>query len=393
MDKILFWIIFFASLTRVIPRLPSFPEVFYYGSFLGCFAWMIFRGGMKVSCKYLFFLSAIFFSIWLNDIPSFFRVWFRVIAFLSLVFLVGPFFMNDRLVRMRRLLFVRVLFALRWVVLISFVLHFIAPQIVIGMTGFNGLTNHSMLLSPLAGICVIYGIYRFYLSETVFERYKEIVCTVISFLVLIMAGSRGALAATLVGIFFFYIRLYRHRMGRLIKVVVFLFLLAISTSFIWWPYTERIRQKMDSSEEAGSVTSSRDMMWRERIREFEAYPFFGVGFASFNMDYIQTEHTINRQTGTVEPGTSWLFLLSSLGLYGFLSFLLPVSYVLYILYKDSGTGLNGGLAGSLMALFFTHMLVEGYVISSGAFLCFFFWLLLSECEQILKQRNSKFSTI
>lgn len=393
MDKILFWIIFFASLTRLIPRLPAFPDVFYYGSFLGCFIWIIFRGGIKMSWKYLFFLSAILFSIWLNDIPTFFRVWFRVIAFFSIVFLVGPFFMNDRLVCMRRLLFVRVLFALRWVVLISFFLNFIAPQLVIGRTGFSGLTNHSMLLSPVAGICALYGLYRFYLSETVLERYKEIVCTGISFLVLIMAGSRGALVATLVGVAFFYVRLYKHHMRRLVKVTVFLLLLAVSTSSIWWPYTERLRQKMESSEEAGSVTSTRDMMWRERIREFEAYPFFGVGFASFNMDYIQTEHTINRQTGTVEPGTSWLFLLSSLGLYGFLSFLLPVSYVLYILYKDSGTGLNGVLAGSLMALFFTHMLIEGYIISSGAFLCFFFWLLLSECEQILKKRNYKYSTI
>lgn len=393
MDKILFWIIFIASLSRAIPRLSSFPDVFYYGMFVGCFSWMTLRGGMGISWKYLFFLSAIFFSVWLNDIPAFFRVWFRVIAFLSLFFVVGPFFVSDRLIRMRRILFVRTLIVLRWMVLISFLLKFIAPQVVVGRTGFNGLTNHSMLLSPIAGICVLYSLYRFYLSETSFERSKEMLYTIVSFLVLILAGSRGALVATLAGVAFFFVRLYKHRIGQLVKVFLFFLLLAVSTSAYWWPYTERLRLKMETSEDLGSATSSRDEMWQERINEFKAYPLFGVGFASYNLDYVRSEHSINRQTGTVEPGTSWLFLLSSLGLYGFLSLLLPVLYLLYILYKDLGTGMNGGLVGSIMVLFSIHMLIEGYVIASGSYLCFLLWLSLSESEQILHIRHTKLLSI
>ena len=78
-----------------------------------------------------------------------------------------------------------------------------------GKSGFTGLTNLSLLLSPLAGICMLYGIYRFYLSETKPERYKEMIYTGVSFLVLILAGSRGALAATLAGVVLFYVRLYK----------------------------------------------------------------------------------------------------------------------------------------------------------------------------------------
>ena len=150
---------------------------------------------------------------------------------------------------------------------------------------------------------------------------------------------------------------------------------------------------MDSSEDVGSLTSSRDALWEDRIKEFKAFPVFGVGFASYNLNYIQSENSINRLSGTVEPGSSWLFLLSSLGLYGFLSFLLPVFYTLYILYRDSRTGMNGGLVGSIMTLFCVYMLVEGFVVASGSYLCFLLWLSLSESEQILHNSNNKFLSI
>lgn len=393
MDIILFWILFIASLSKFILLFPAFPEILYYGVFLISFIWLIFRGGIRVSWQYLFFISAILFSVWLNDIPALFRVGFRVAAFFSLVFVVGPFFINDHLIRMRRLLFVRSLLILRWIVLFSFLLKFIAPDMVMGRSGFCGLTNHSMMLSPLAGISLLYGIYRFYLSETSMERYKEIICVCISFLVLILAGSRGALAATLVGVIFFYVRLYKYRIGQLFRIVLFFSVLVISTSSLWWSYTERIREKMDSSEDVGSLTSSRDALWEDRIKEFKAFPVFGVGFASYNLNYIQSENSINRLSGTVEPGSSWLFLLSSLGLYGFLSFLLPVFYTLYILYRDSRTGMNGGLVGSIMTLFCVYMLVEGFVVASGSYLCFLLWLSLSESEQILHNSNNKFLSI
>ena len=389
MEKILFWIVFLASLTKCVNHFLILPDVVYYGIYLGCFSWLLFRGGMVVNKKYLFFISAVFFSIWLNDIPAFFKVPARVFAFFSLVFMVGPFFVNDRLNGIRRLLFIRTLLVLRWIVLISFLLKFVVPALVTNRSGFCGLTVHSMVLSPLAGICVLYGLYRFHLTEKWQERYKESAYMCISFLVLLLSGSRGALAATVVGFAFFYIRLYRHRMGKLLQTGLFILLLAVSTSTLWWPYTERLRQKTESSRKNGGAAATRERIWQDRIDEFTAFPLFGVGFASYNLDYIQSENTIDRQSGTVEPGTSWLFLLSSLGLYGFLSFLLPFAYNIYILYKKLDTGLNGGLLGSMMVLFSVHMLIEGYITASGAYLCFFLWLSLSESEQLLQQTTNK----
>ena len=88
--------------------------------FLALFIWLVLRGGLKISYTYIPFLVALFISIWVNEIPAYFKVWFRGLAFLSVVFAVGPFFVNPYMVTWRRLLFVYALAAIRWIVVISF---------------------------------------------------------------------------------------------------------------------------------------------------------------------------------------------------------------------------------------------------------------------------------
>ena len=57
-------------------------------------------------------------------------------------------------------------------------------------------------------------------------------------------------------------------------------ILAVLTAGIWWPYTERIRSKMEGGKIAGSLTRSRDDLWDARMTEFKGFPIFGVGFAT-----------------------------------------------------------------------------------------------------------------
>lgn len=392
MDKILIWILLYLSLTRVVPMLPPFPDFIYYGAFLGSFIWLAIRSGLYISGKFLPFLFAIFFSIWVNDIPAFFRTYFRVLAFLAIVLMVGPFVINQRLVKFRRLLLIRSLIFIRWIVVGSFIVWLIMPSLALGRSGFQGLAFHSMLIGPLSGISLLYGLYRFSLAGTTTMRCKEIGHVIISFLVILLAGSRSALGGMVLGGAVFYIRMYRNYITRLIKIVVAFSILLVVTSSLWWPYTERLRSKMESGEKSGSLTSTRDGLWQDRMNEFYAYPFFGVGFASYNMDYVaNTSHGINLETGTVEPGSGWLFLLSSMGLMGFLSFSIPIGYIFFSIYKNDSLGMNGSLICSLLVLLSAHLLFEGYAVSSGAYLCFFLWLLLAESEQVIQNNNKRLS--
>ena len=77
------------TLTKVIPYFSSVPDNVYYAVFLALFIWLVLRGGLKISYTYIPFLVALFISIWVNEIPAYFKVWFRGLAFLSVVFAVG----------------------------------------------------------------------------------------------------------------------------------------------------------------------------------------------------------------------------------------------------------------------------------------------------------------
>lgn len=380
--------ILFLSLTRAIPYLPTMVDVVYYGCFLSVFIWLVLRNGATLINTFLPFLLAIFLSLWVNDIPGYYRIWHRVLAFLSIVLTVGPFVINPVILLWRRLLFVYTLLAIRWVVIFSFVAWCMRWQRVNGISGFEGITNHSMLIGPLGGISLIYSIYRFYMSAKVSSRYKEVGIALISFAIMLLAGSRSAIASTFLGIIFLLSRIYRHRINSLIQVFFTFFLLLTVTVSIWWPLTERFRDKMERSVNSGSITSTRDTSWKDRLTEFEAFPIFGVGFATINTDYAKSS-LVNTETGLIEPGSAWLFFLSSMGLVGFLSFFVPYIRFIYISYKKEETGMNGYFLGALLFMFFFHLFFEAHIVAGGAYFCFFPWLLLSECNRILNINNDK----
>lgn len=386
-SRIMLLCILLISLTKAIPFLPVIPDAVYYGSLLGVLIWLVLREGLRVSYAYLPFLVAIIFSVWVNEIPAYFRVWFRIMGFVSLVLAIGPVFINPAMMAWRRLLFVYTLTAVRWIVLASFIGWVCRLRYVHGYSGFQGVTNQSMLIGPLGGISLIYSVYRFYLSSTAFARYREIAIAVVSIVILLLAGSRSALGAAFMATVFLYSRIYRHHITRLGRILLTVLCLSVLTSGIWWPYTERLRSKMDSSKKSGSLTLTRDNLWQDRLREFEAFPVFGVGFATVNMEYVQAKDKVNQNSGVVEPGSGWLFLLSSTGLVGFLSFFIPLFYSMCCLFRRESAGLNGYFLGALLFLFFFHLFFEGYLMASGAYLCFFLWLLLSECNKLVNINN------
>ncbi|RHU24748.1 hypothetical protein DXD68_16670 [Parabacteroides sp. TM07-1AC] len=369
------------SFTKVVPYLPVIPDPVYYGVFVASLLWMVFRGGFILSYTWLPFLVAIFLSIVVNDIPAYFQVGFRVIAFLSVTLTIGPFLVNPIITMWRRLLFIHSLTFIRCIVIFSFLAWIIKKDLVYGKSGFEGFASQSMLLGLLAGISLLYSLYRFYLFPRLSTRYKESGIMVVSLLILILAGSRSALGSTMVAVAFFYSRIYRHHVMRLGKVVFTILCLAVLTSGFWWSHTERLREKMENGEKSGSLTSSRDALWEDRMNEFKAFPVFGVGFASI------VEGQRDQVTGTIEPGSSWLFILSSMGIVGFLSFAIPVFKIVYRLFTKESGGINGYLLGALLFLCLFHMIFEGYVIASGAYSCFFLWLLLSECNRVVKLNN------
>lgn len=363
------------TLTHVISGV-MLPDFIYYGAFGGILGLLVLQGKKAIFLPlYVPMILSILLSIGVNDIPVVFKAPARAAIFLVMVFTVGPFIINNPLLQFRRTLFVYVLAFIRCTVVLSFAGYILRLPMVNNFSGFCGITGHSMILAPLAGIASLNYFYWTLIAQSKKSRLTNVFLMSIAFFTLILSGSRSALGACIVGLFFFLFTMYRMRPIRVFQIVCAAVLLMGATYSIWWPYTEKLREKMEYGEKEGSNTASRDLLWKDRINEFRSFPVFGVGFASYNAEIAKGESS---KSGTIEPGSSWLFLLSSMGLMGFLSFLLPAVYIVYRAYVLPDDRPGNAFLGSVLTMFMAHMLFEGYVAAAGSYLCFVLWLFLSE---------------
>lgn len=362
------------TIFRIVQFAPSIPLPLYYGGFVLVFGYLGITGGIRaINGKMLAFCVVILGSILTNDIPAFFRPWERMVSFLMLIAVVGPLFYDTNFVLYRLRLFCVVMNSLCVITVASFVAYLLRLPFVFGTGAVQGVTVHSMLLGPIAGISLIYLI-AYYFTPDLSSRNKRfiIAAIVIAFLTCMLAASRGALLATIGGAAYF---IYKQcELRGFIKIGVILLLLGVLATPLWMPYAEGVIQKQANNVESGGTLSSREGLWQDRIAEFKSSPLIGVGFASF--DTSISKDSFQEESGGIEPGSGWLFVLSSLGLLGFLLFawLLLAPIVNNLVRSEQNPFKNMIFAIGVLISF--HLLIEGYTLSSGGFMFFVLWLIL-----------------
>ena len=138
---------------------------------------------------------------------------------------------------------------------------------------------------------------------------------------------------------------------------------------------ENIENKNKNSMTAGGMTSSRDALWNDRISEFNSSPIFGIGFASIATE--RNNQHLYESDGKVETGSSWLNILSMIGILGLTIYIFLILKALYLLYKNIKLNLKiSSYLISLLIFWLFHMIAEGYVLASGSVLFFLSWLLI-----------------
>jgi len=327
---------------------------------------------------------ASFISILLNEIPSFFRSYERFVAFVMLIGLVGPLINNSSLQLFRTKLFATINILIVVMVLISFLGIATGLPFALGRGGFAGVFNHSMILGPMAAIAMLVSINLAYGVEQ--SKYHRIFLAIaaVAFVTCVAAGSRSALLAGVGGGLFYYYKINQGQLNRYMRSVVAILALLILSFPVWEPYTERISGKMAYAEQHGDVLVSRTALWELRLREFKTSPIVGVGFAAVNTTMSTRFDAIE---GKVEPGSSWLAVLSMIGLLGFIPLLLLILGYLEQVYKEKGDKNNSAYLGALLIFFIIHMMAEGYILSAGSGLFFYFWLTLGILEQNKKRKS------
>lgn len=331
--------------------------------------------GLTYVHAYLFYFLYLGLNVLICNPPTVFKSWERLALFIMLMLCVSPAIQNDVIRNFRFTCLKYLLNTILVLVLISFVCFFLginfnSSRFAIGQNFshagvFGGLFWSSMILGPLSAIATCYTVWLYLVTE----NRTWILIAIASAGATLFSASRSAVYGGVIGciiVFLFFNKKRSNGVRRLLMLVI----AACVTFPIWEGALVGINQKNAANTSMGEY-GSRTEKFEARIDEIQSSPIMGVGFASID---IYGKDVYDPNTGTVEPGSSWLCTMSMTGIIGFL-FVLNFFLMAFRTSKRAQSRF-GSLMCGLIAFFAFHFMFEGYVLAGGSVLCFIAWLVL-----------------
>lgn len=378
---------FFAAIILLLIKFVGFiivPPSFYVLFLVACLFFLFFKP-QKISIgslTLLLFLLVTMLSIIFNNSPKVFRSWSRFLFLILLITSISPLFQNRHLCLVRLSLLNSLGWCLVFISVGSFLCYPFGVNYMnytegfVAQTGtFAGLSSHSMILGPVAGFSILFLVYLSF-KKTYMSGYKKcfyVLMLICSCGALLLAASRSSLLACIAGVVCFFYILFKEKKHLFLKKATLIVVLLLVTFPLWESYTTfLVKKQVANNESFDTLAGSRERKWEARFMEFTDSPIIGIGFSTIDPKY----DFVNKETGTIEPGSSWLALLSMTGFVGFLFFFAFFLQTLKISVKkitDKKT--SAFFTASLVALFI-HLFFEGYLLAAGSGLSFLAWLIL-----------------
>ena len=363
-------------------RLPGIIYIFLVGFF---FLFYVLLGHNKRrlgSGEIWLFVFICVLSIIINNPATYFRSWERLAIFVLTLLAFSPMIIRNDINYKRYKLFVSLLKIMLLFSIASFIGYFFGINFFIrdGITldyhdagHFSGFVDHSMVLAPVSALSSLYCFFMFLKNYPVAKKTiiwgAAFICCMGA---LLLSASRGAL----LGICFaLVIMLFRYSSGKLIITIKYTFLVlsvVLITFPAWRGLTSSVMEKIEYNESQGGIMYSRETKMAARVYEIKNNFFTGVGFATVD----ETVDYVDRSSGTIEPNSSWLGVFSMTGVFGFVVFLVVFILSLINALKRILDKYQSSLMAGILSFFFIHMMIEGYVLAGGNFLCGFYWLSL-----------------
>ena len=338
----------------------------------------------KLNTPALIFLLYIPLNILLTQPAAVFRSWQRLALFAVVFLFASPILESEYLGLYRRKILIGILTICAVLGIGSFVCYFLNINYMSNQFdgsvinyyqtagGFGGLVTQSISLGFVSGLGLLYLLYRSLQQETGDRKWYYVGMAVL-FATVLISSSRAALISTLMGGLMMIYQTNRNN-GKFFMTIMSILVVGMLTLPLWEGLTQGLQAKNKGNVELGKY-GSRTVKWEARISEFESSPLIGVGFAAqdpHGKDYY------DRRTGTVEPGSSWLAMLSMLGIVGFAIF----TYILYKPYQYLSTNQSpyNALMLGLLTFICMHMIAEGYILAGGSSLCCMAWLIIACCH-------------
>lgn len=358
-----------------LPKLP--PYIMYIIYFLGSLHLISLPS--SVNKKWLIFLLYLPISLTLANPNSVFRSWERLLLFVVMFVYASPLIINQKAIRWREISLETVCYICVLLSATSSVCYFIGINLFedryyggyieefVGSAGhFSGICNHSMVLGPISGIS---SIYLFNQIEN--KRNKHFYIFLFASIgSLLFSASRSALISTLFGcstILF----LRSKTIKEFIKKTIPFLIVVIVTFPLWNSAATGLVNKQNARTDEGGMFDSRTIKILCRYEEFSSSPIYGVGFSSIDP---KGGDGYDISSGTIEPGSSWMAILSMTGIIGFILFATLIIKTIKGCWYESNTLYLG-----LLSFFLVDLLVEGYIFAGGNVLAFIFWLVVGCC--------------
>ena len=241
--------------------------------------------------------------------------------------------------------------------------------------GFSSFMYQCMLLGPIVGMGIVIGLMRAIHGHS----WRWCLFAILGIIPLLASGSRAAILATIAGIAFL---LTRHKPILGIGVIVL-------CATLIYGFISRGRN-LDSSSDSltGAISQKGDLnsraeLWESRIAEFKSSPIIGIGMGMGN-----DSKSYKDQNGGlhVEPGSSYLALLSMTGLLGTISFFLTAGIlILRFIASRQICELDKDILSVVGIYLAVHGVAEGWVLAFGSPLCLLFWLWLGRVGDFVTQ--------
>ena len=360
-------------LTNLKFLLPFFTQDLYYTSLFFILSIIILQTKIRhVNPKALILIVATALSLWVNSPPEYFQSKSRWVAWLLIFLLFGPVFRSQSFSYFRFNSFQWILKLCEIVGVGSFIWYILGfPNLGRGI--FTGLTFHSMVLGPVAGIACISIVNRIMYSK--YKNKKNIfylflfLSLFFSSFSLLLSSSRVAVIATIFSVFICLFIKYKNTKLLFFGGLIALLILSISNF-----YGTQTKKITDGLSDKGLTSNSRNTLWDERIYEFKTSPIFGIGFASS----LDKSSILIKESGSLEPGSSWLAILAMTGILGFLSFsLLMLETVMKVLKNfHKNRSMKYSVYFGTLIFFSISFFAEGYVFAAGSPLALIFWMTL-----------------
>lgn len=330
-----------------------------------------------------------------------FMAWQRLFAFSLMILVIGPLIHSGILDRVRR----KALPIIGWMCVVCALYYnglyaFMVVRYCSWLSPYAWVFSHALDISMLFAVFSAFGaLYTGWLllkdswpTARDFKGEKgkawlrclwHLVCFLLCFNSLIVASSRSALIAFAISLLLMcilrWLSLGRVQWAGCAGTVA---ILAFCTVAVILPMTPGMAIKLNNVATHDDYLASRRNLWNERETEIQHFRLFGTGFGCVDDQSLNSyNRTVSNQgsdifsakpmEGVIEPGSSWMYVLSATGIPGVALFLLMVVFA----FASSMRGYP--LIPALLLYFTLHMLVEGYVLSAGSAASYLFWLTMA----------------